>query len=87
MSSICLLDGEGRRSNMDSVFILWHSHETDDDTDAKLIGVYKTREDAEGARGVLATSLGSGTPLMASRSTNMYSEEMVGPRGTLRKRR
>jgi hypothetical protein len=34
---------------MDSVFMLWHSHDVDGETDEKLIGVYKTREDAEGA--------------------------------------
>lgn len=34
---------------MDSVFILWHVHEVDGDTDEKLIGVYKTREDAKAA--------------------------------------
>jgi hypothetical protein len=34
---------------MDSVFILWHSHETGDDSDEKLIGVYRTRQDAEAA--------------------------------------
>ena len=34
---------------MDSVFILWHSHEVDDETDDKLIGVYRTRQDAEAA--------------------------------------
>lgn len=35
---------------MDSVFILWHNHEVDDSTDTKLIGVYRTAEDAEAAR-------------------------------------
>jgi hypothetical protein len=34
---------------MDSVFILWHCHELRGDTDEKLIGVYRTREDAEAA--------------------------------------
>lgn len=38
---------------MDSVFILWHCHQTADDSDDKLIGVYKTREDAEAAIGRL----------------------------------
>ena len=32
---------------MDSVFMLWHSYEVDGDTEQKLIGVYKTHEDAE----------------------------------------
>ena len=43
---------------MDSVFILWHSHEIDGDTDAKLIGVYKTREDAEATRRRLGSKPG-----------------------------
>lgn len=43
---------------MDSVFILWHSHEIDDETDAKLIGVYKTHEEAEAARGRLESKPG-----------------------------
>jgi hypothetical protein len=34
---------------MDSVFVLWHIHEVDGDTDEKLIGVYRTRDDAEAA--------------------------------------
>jgi len=34
---------------MDSVFILWHSHEVDGNADEKLIGVYRTRDDAEAA--------------------------------------
>ena len=34
---------------MDSVFILWHRHKINDDTDDKLIGVYKTPEDANAA--------------------------------------
>ncbi|MBY0502315.1 MAG: hypothetical protein K2X03_00295 [Bryobacteraceae bacterium] len=34
---------------MDSVFLLWHTRGIDDDTDAKLIGVYKTSDDAEAA--------------------------------------
>jgi hypothetical protein len=34
---------------MSSVFILWHSHDVDGDTDEKLIGVYRTREEAEKA--------------------------------------
>jgi hypothetical protein len=36
---------------MDSVFILWHSRELGGDTDEKLIGVYRSREDAEAAIG------------------------------------
>jgi hypothetical protein len=43
---------------MDSVFILWHSHEIDGGTDEKLIGVYKTREDAESAISRLASKPG-----------------------------
>jgi len=35
---------------MDSVFVLWHSHEVQGVDDEKLIGVYKTRADAEAAR-------------------------------------
>jgi len=38
---------------MDSVFILWHCHQNVGDSDDKLIGVYKTREDAEAAIGRL----------------------------------
>jgi hypothetical protein len=38
---------------MDSVFILWHSHEVAENTDEKLIGVYRTREEAQGAIGRL----------------------------------
>jgi hypothetical protein len=38
---------------MDCVFILWHSHVADGNTDEKLIGVYRTREDAEAAIGRL----------------------------------
>lgn len=34
---------------MNSVFILWHSHEVKGSTDDKLIGVYWTRQDAEAA--------------------------------------
>ena len=34
---------------MDSVFILWHCHQRRGEGDEKLIGVYKTREDAEAA--------------------------------------
>ena len=43
---------------MDSVFILWHSHETGAEADEKLIGVYKTREDAEAAVGRLSGKQG-----------------------------
>ena len=32
---------------MNSVFILWHCHEVGETTDEKLVGVYKTRSDAE----------------------------------------
>jgi len=34
---------------MDSVFILWHCHQVGNASDEKLIGVYKTRNDAEAA--------------------------------------
>ena len=34
---------------MDCVFILWHSHAVGDETDEKLIGVYRTRKDTEAA--------------------------------------
>jgi hypothetical protein len=34
---------------MDSVHLLWHTHQVADDSDDKLIGVYKSRKDAEAA--------------------------------------
>jgi hypothetical protein len=34
---------------MKSVFIVWHTHETESQVDEKLIGVYATRNDADGA--------------------------------------
>jgi hypothetical protein len=34
---------------METVFLVWHMHEVDGETDEKFIGVYKTREDAEAA--------------------------------------
>lgn len=35
---------------MDEVFVLWHVHEFDEgQEDAKLIGIYRTRQDAEAA--------------------------------------
>ena len=37
---------------MDSIFILWHSHqvgEDPEDTDDKLIGVYRSAQDSEAA--------------------------------------
>jgi hypothetical protein len=34
---------------MKSVFILWHTHEISGESDEKLIGVYKSRKDAEAA--------------------------------------
>jgi hypothetical protein len=50
-------NGEIGHSNgsdvMDSVFILWHCHGTESDGGEKLIGVYKTRQDAEAAIGRL----------------------------------
>jgi homoserine kinase type II len=35
--------------NRDSVFLVWHVHQTDGGDDEKLIGVYSTMEDAEAA--------------------------------------
>ena len=43
---------------MDLVYILWHCHQTAGDSDDKLIGVYKTREDAEAAMRRLADKPG-----------------------------
>ena len=38
--------------NAEDVFLLWHKHQRPgDQEDAKLIGVYKSREAAEGAKG------------------------------------
>ncbi len=34
---------------MDSVFLLWHVHGVDDSEDEKLIGVYRSEEDAKAA--------------------------------------
>lgn len=34
---------------MNSAFLLWHTHEIDGESDDKLIGVYRTREDAKAA--------------------------------------
>ena len=34
---------------MNSVFIVWHTHETETSVDEKLIGVYATCTEAEGA--------------------------------------
>lgn len=34
---------------MDSVFILWHCHKTEGSDNEKLLGVYKTHQDAEAA--------------------------------------
>lgn len=34
---------------MNSVFIVWHTHETETSVDEKLIGVYATRREAEDA--------------------------------------
>ena len=34
---------------MDNVYILWHSYDLDDCEETKLIGVYKTQDDAEAA--------------------------------------
>jgi hypothetical protein len=36
-------------TTMDSVFILWHCHPVGPEGDEKLIGVYRTRADAEAA--------------------------------------
>jgi hypothetical protein len=39
------------RQKPESVFVLWHSHEiAQSEDDSKLIGIYKTREEAEAAR-------------------------------------
>ena len=35
--------------NMNSVFILWHSYDLDGCEETKLIGVYKTQDDAQAA--------------------------------------
>jgi len=36
---------------MDEVFVLWHVHELGDgEEDSKLIGIYRSSEDAEAAR-------------------------------------
>ena len=43
---------------MNSVFIVWHTHEVDGGADEKLIGVYRTREDAEAAVGRLSDKPG-----------------------------
>jgi hypothetical protein len=34
---------------MNSVFLVWHTHEVGGESDEKLIGVYRSREDAEAA--------------------------------------
>jgi len=46
-----MLDATGAlvEALVDEVFLLWHTHELGDDDDEKLIGVYRTREDAEAA--------------------------------------
>jgi hypothetical protein len=36
-------------SMMDSVFVLWYVHEIEGSDDEKLIGVYRTEEDARAA--------------------------------------
>lgn len=36
-------------STKESVFILWHVHKVDDADDEKLVGVYRTEEDASSA--------------------------------------
>lgn len=43
---------------MNSVFIVWHTHEVGDETDEKLIGVYLTHEDAKAAIGRLSDKPG-----------------------------
>jgi len=36
---------------MDGVFVLWHVHDLGDgEEDSKLIGIYRSREDAEAAK-------------------------------------
>jgi hypothetical protein len=34
---------------LDSVFLLWHVHELEGSDDHVLVGVYRTKEDAQGA--------------------------------------
>jgi len=34
---------------MDAVFLLWHTHRLRDEDDDKLIGVYRTEQDAKAA--------------------------------------
>lgn len=43
---------------MNSVFIVWHTHEAEKEEDEKFIGVYVTRTDAEGAIDRLRTKPG-----------------------------
>lgn len=43
---------------MDTVFILWHHHRIEDDTDSKLIGVYSSEVDARRAQQRLAEKPG-----------------------------
>jgi len=45
-------------STAGSVFILWHVHRIVDEDDAKLIGVYLSKKDAEAAIGRLAVRPG-----------------------------
>jgi hypothetical protein len=34
---------------MNSVFLVWHTHEVGGESDEKLVGAYRTREDAKAA--------------------------------------
>ena len=45
----------------DSVFVLWHIHVVGADEDAKLIGVYKTKQDANSAIARLVSKPGFST--------------------------
>jgi hypothetical protein len=47
--------------NAGSAFILWHVHTIDGEDDAKLIGVYRSREDAEAATSRLVGRSGFST--------------------------
>jgi len=41
--------GSSRGSFMDSVYVLWHVHDVNGDDDEKLIGIYRSEEDAKAA--------------------------------------
>jgi hypothetical protein len=47
------------RDEMDVVFLLWHSHPTGgSENNEKLIGVYRTEDDAKAAQGRLSVKAG-----------------------------